>query len=1299
MSANLHELTKQLDVLTWNSRSVLNALIRSVMAASSSKGFTVKRAGKSVELTQNEIYLIADFYEAWEASGYVTGDNFYDLLNKIEEKHANTNNGYTVAGALVDHAKLMWMNSDNADSEAQYWLDKIQAVENPKWFTNTAPIPVSIRTPIYDENLSTKTFDEYDSYLFPSGYYSMDTLGYKGDGNAHTGGGESWLFDIDNVFTVHADRILLGDQDPESYNINSNSYNASSAQSVSPLYSLEGGHNSFAYGNYSVAYGVNNHAFAKASVALGGADNFVYSYSSAILGGTSNNVADTYSVCAGGMYNNLAGSGSFCANNRNHTGGYNYYFNRSITGSWSDTNTDCEKELTIGQCTYKRVDTDATVATDEYAIGPNQLFIPYDEVLLSGIPQGNQISGGWEGGARSPLDFKVGDTVRLHSFIIVTDTGRWQKATSTLSGTVIQIEAIKNKQNNATLGYRITLNNTFTENNINGLGSYSVYSGRVCRLSAVDYPNTQVRFSDYSVLFKKSDIAALDSDGVSVFGYNNIATGYYQTVVGMSNKELIRPQFIVGGGSSYVAQNKDTSDFHRHNSLVVSSNYSYASVTTNSYIISGISAYTTSYLHGDPTWATNRTYDEDYVLDGIEKYEGVYAYSLDPKKLDETKALLRVFHGHTTLAIGWTGLHIYEPYTEDNGQTKTVWAELCSDHGGIALHTGTALESGAQDESNNWLDFYNNWTRSSTYPGHDNSITIWAKDFAGIHGSSVYVHANRPSGYVVLDGGNIKIRGNTIKALAVQPTDDGVEPHNLLARRIDTITDSGFDYASKTNNTVWANFGDVFTKAQNNMYFFSYHVMSSSKKLSTYSNGGSTYDVYDLAQLVLPGNLSDACNVGLRQTENIPHPEVIVSKVYYNKSNPSSTYSGRDTGSGCLHEELAYMSDLDNYVRKDSVESSSICQMYSLVGVLAYDLFDRGPVEYYKTDQGTVDIPGNNKFFVYDTYLYSMINADVSDMGRKWFEPNPVEITTSTAYDGKLVRPTKTPGWLAKNLIHLDKLGGSYYLDGVAINPSMYMNVSDGNNKVVGINYLAFGKPDDNAYSYYIMMYNQPESAVTTGTTLWTSKYSNGTPVNMTRTPTQSVWTTVLFDHSSSSSPLRWVKLLDNFHMYYANNTLCVEFALIGSTLTKTNAYNSELHDTYAMPVIADPNSGAMKVNLTADEDDWTRMCSTSIGADDQKSIRLCIPVDPALGEHLRNVTNASTGVNANMYGRVEYTGNTNVFVTATYYYNVGVFTANNTIYPNFGYRGGYLVINIAGWNHTLLSTHQVHLEGLVNYV
>ena len=45
MRGGLDRLQKEMDALTYNSRSVLNALIRSTVVSGSSKGFTATRVG------------------------------------------------------------------------------------------------------------------------------------------------------------------------------------------------------------------------------------------------------------------------------------------------------------------------------------------------------------------------------------------------------------------------------------------------------------------------------------------------------------------------------------------------------------------------------------------------------------------------------------------------------------------------------------------------------------------------------------------------------------------------------------------------------------------------------------------------------------------------------------------------------------------------------------------------------------------------------------------------------------------------------------------------------------------------------------------------------------------------------------------------------------------------------------------------------------------------------------------------------------------------------------------------------
>ena len=65
-------LTKELDALTYNSRSVLNALIRSTVASGTSQGYTVTRAGIKLTLSRVDIYRLYQFYQAWAVNDFAT---------------------------------------------------------------------------------------------------------------------------------------------------------------------------------------------------------------------------------------------------------------------------------------------------------------------------------------------------------------------------------------------------------------------------------------------------------------------------------------------------------------------------------------------------------------------------------------------------------------------------------------------------------------------------------------------------------------------------------------------------------------------------------------------------------------------------------------------------------------------------------------------------------------------------------------------------------------------------------------------------------------------------------------------------------------------------------------------------------------------------------------------------------------------------------------------------------------------------------------------------------------------------
>ena len=150
--ANLHELTKQLDVLTWNARSVLNALIRSAMKAGSSSGFTVQRAGETIQMTKEDIFKIYNFYEKWESLGYPNDEETFNAL--LDAENASYQGSDEVTESLVKHAKTIWQDTTNKGSDTEYWINRIRTNENVKWFTNTAPIPLNIRTRVTNTRLT-----------------------------------------------------------------------------------------------------------------------------------------------------------------------------------------------------------------------------------------------------------------------------------------------------------------------------------------------------------------------------------------------------------------------------------------------------------------------------------------------------------------------------------------------------------------------------------------------------------------------------------------------------------------------------------------------------------------------------------------------------------------------------------------------------------------------------------------------------------------------------------------------------------------------------------------------------------------------------------------------------------------------------------------------------------------------------------------------------------------------------------------------------------------------------------------
>lgn len=1242
MSANLHELTKQLDVLSWNSRSVLNALIRSAMAAGSSSGFTVKRAGEDVTLTRDNISVISDFYDEWEAAGYPSGDGFLSLLETMITRYS----GDMLAASLVKHAQIMWMDSSNVSEKDNYsyWLDRIATMENPKWMTNTAPIPLSIRTPIYDENLSTKHFDDYETYLFPSAYYSMDTLGYSGDGNTHSGGGQNWMFDIDERFIVKADRVILGNQETGLADANEVSYG------TAPLYSLAGGTNSFAYGQNSLSYGKNNQAYGANSAVAGGYGNMSLSAMSGIFAGRENVNASAYGMIAGGYGNNVSGNNSFAANYRNFVGGYHYTFVRDV--SPKEPSTECQEEITIGNCKYRAVQ--GEVSNGSTSIGTNQIFVTDTEITKSGVPQrrmytkkSNTTS------TTSPFDFDVGDVVVLHSFILDKDAAV-QRACDTLVAKVSQIEKLDG-------GYRVTLTQEndqpieLSSDFIDSLGDDVVMGGKICRNSFAG-----IRINSVTGYGAPGNISTL---GSSAFGYNSISCGEYQTVVGSSNNELTRARFVVGvGKTSYVTN--ETTSIGRMNGLVVAPGYSYAQTT--SYCTFGLSNFTTSprssyWFTGGEDATTPRKWDEDNYLYGVEKYAGIYAYSMNPDDTDKL-SVFRVFHRSSMLVNEHSGVRM-----EPDGVAAGVHSELFSDDGNVAIH--------ASSNGWGWYDqyvskFFDDGSTPDTVPV--GNVAVWAANTAGICGNvkvSIMAGCYDPSAGDIRGYGKLDIKGMAYQSLTAYPDLNGLEAYlttnqaagqsataNVYGIRLDAIHDCGhyWTQASAEDSGLSVTDQDARVLYRNNG---SVHSFVSSRMISA--------GKYDVASLIIPGALADSVNRDMPDAQ-IPHPVVSVAVV-----DSATNTTSRDSGKGYIFKELAYRTDAE----------SSKAKVCLNTGVLAYTWTSSTTTAY----DSNPDITTSNGYFnVVDTFMNSLVTSAPSDY---YLNMNNATVTSGTAdkilnkpgnfgsatsYANKCITATlnSTPTMLYTN--------NQLFFEGVRLNPMMRLDVINNSGSIIGITYTAFGpKSIANEISdiYQVQMATSEVSA-TYSRSLYTSKFSSGKANSQSVTDLSDLW--VLGVNSSQS---KWIKFLQDVLVSYNAGKLCIEFKLLSGAFGDSG--------TYAALEATDNGSGECVYDSGT-----TSLTGSS------RTVTLDIPIDPAISNGLYPVVNYA-GTVAKLYGNAETTdGRHNTIIGEFLNIPVERSPSGGTVPGKMHYCP---IVRI--YLGSLLNTYAsaateipVHLEGLVNY-
>lgn len=869
----MYKLTKQIDALTYNSRAVLNALVRSCIAAGSSNGFTVRRFGVELTLDRTDIFRLYDFYQCWANGTYgytpFTSDpvEFDDIVDRCDSKWKGDE--LLVTKALVTHSKILYLVSGNKDQRGDdFWLALIRNASSPKLVTNSAPIPLNLRTPLYDADLSTKSFSQHETYLFPSGYNKIAITGMPGDGEDHVGGGKSWLWDIDETLEITAPRIVLG------YHSNR-------------IHRME----NYRDTKYSMSFGYETYALGERSVALGGLNGIAMGENSATVGGSYPFAIGPRSMVASGYVSTAVGPSSLAANYMVHAvGPFSLATNcETVSGDYTypfvieepETNvtvTECDaiKDTATGVCVT--TDGGASVLAGE---GRNTVRIYYSNLVANGF---------WD------INIKVGDKVVIYSQTRKID-GNTYNATSTDGYAFKPLYFTVTNVSRSNGDFLVQLDGSIPKGE--SVNSVWVNGGYISRYSAdlhdINYSGAQLQ----SRTWRPGEASA-------AMNYHTFTSGVNQTAVGQMNRGDRDAKFIVGIGSSYVGARA-----FRRNGLVVAQGYSYMQTADKSAVI-GVSNYNkTNY----------RDYDAQYVAhgawlmhSGTNEYIG-YARVNDSRTefglckydaVDQDSTLTFVRSGSSYLSTNYdvttclesragtmvicAGSYVGAAHTYDvllqQGPLRPATGGK-----GIAIYSEHGMELRNTD-SNHVMSFENSGYISAKFKGLTLSGNTWGTLVATDESRSHWVYHNG----------------------------DYTNTFNVAGHGIDypnTISYSGFYYGQNDWNP-----GQVPSDGKINLpsrvrgsweshQGRGFHIINSAV---SYVNA-SRQRGYDVSCLVLPG-MVNGDEIG-----NPPHPKFINSFIYGTGNNgvlPTETY---------VAEELAYLTDIErmsptiavSYINVDTV--------------------------------------------------------------------------------------------------------------------------------------------------------------------------------------------------------------------------------------------------------------------------------------------------------------------------------------------------------------------------------------------
>lgn len=765
----LYDLVTRIDALTANSQQVLNALIRSCVAAGSSSGYRVNKYGVPIELDRADIYHLYDFYQSWQAEGFPSGEKeFNSLLARADERwKVNPDDASKLATeAVVKHAMILYMSkeqgaaitnanttvSDEIEQNSDFWVAKIRDSATPMGTISSAPIPLNLRTPLYDENLSVKSFSQFETYLFPMGYHRADILGTPGNGDDYIAGGRNWTIDATDFLTLNANHILLG--------INTNPENKLAAYE-NKYNTISWGNESYAFGNLSLAFGDHSVAQGDGAIVFGkqcygiGPDSF-------IAGGLSDQTVLKNTFATNWM-NTAVAPESFAANWNNTAGGWGYVFD--FKGSESNAvQTECETDVTY-------------LASEDICISDKKV----SEVLSdSSLYKVITISDVQVEYSRMPFDMQVGDTVVIYN-LIVKNRGVYIPATE-MEGYPANAHETKitnitrvNRENSSDLDhYEITLEKAIPVPNRHGVwvgGTVSLYK-RVLDLYDIDGKTV----STYEHYFGARS---------AVFGHGNAAIGRNQMVVGQMSVPSIDAKFVVGAGSAYIRGEINGQEPYRSNALVIGEHYSYMKLANGkSYI--GMST-------------DLRTVDEKCPTgDRLTLRKGTIMHSSDPDEqiytsvtTDSGQALMLANKKNEVLARIGVGSSL-QPYFTSDYPT----AVLQSLQGTAVITSGAYVETTGDDsERLNLVDTL--LGESRTIKSRDeHGIAIYAEDGIEIRNTDNHIGMGiniETCSYLTLTFRGLLLHGMTFRSLPA--TDESTS--FILSRK------DGYDKTGKLEDVYW----------------------------------------------------------------------------------------------------------------------------------------------------------------------------------------------------------------------------------------------------------------------------------------------------------------------------------------------------------------------------------------------------------------------------------------------------------------------------------------------------------------